>query len=234
MFTLNCKGKLLVLDTPIIMGIINATPDSFYKGNLDDDILGIAAKMIEDGATILDIGGQSTKPKSITLSAKEELARVMPFIKKIAAAFPQTIISIDTFYSEVAIEAVNAGASIVNDISAGNMDSKMLSTVARLNVPYVCMHMQGTPASMQVNPTYQNVSKEILEFFISKLEECKNAGVKDVIIDPGFGFGKTIEHNYSLLKNLPVFSMLDKPILAGLSRKSMIYKPLKTFFGSCF
>jgi dihydropteroate synthase len=228
MFTLNCCGNLLAIDSPIAMGIINATPDSFYQGNINDDCVGLAAKMLADGATILDIGGQSTQPNSTLLNANEEMERVLPVIKKIHTAFPTAIISVDTFYSEVAKAAVNAGASLVNDISAGNIDEQMLTTVAQLNVPYVCMHMQGTPATMQQNPSYQNITKEVIDFFIQKVAICKNAGIKDVIIDPGFGFGKTIEHNYTLLKNLSLFSMLDSPILAGVSRKSMIYKTLNT------
>ena len=228
MFTLNCCSNLLTIDSPIVMGIINATPDSFYKGNIKDDILGLAAQMLSDGATILDIGGQSTKPNSTLHSAKEEMNRVLPFIKKINTAFPNALISVDTFYSEVAKAAVDVGATIINDISAGNMDKEMLKTVAQLNTPYVCMHMQGTPATMQQNPSYENSTKEVLDFFVKKINECKSAGVKDVVIDPGFGFGKTIDHNYTLLKNLSIFSMLDSPILVGLSRKSMVYKPLHT------
>ncbi len=228
MFTLNCCSNLLTIDSPIVMGIINATPDSFYKGNIKDDILGLAAQMLSDGATILDIGGQSTKPNSTLHSAKEEMNRVLPFIKKINTAFPNALISVDTFYSEVAKAAVDVGATIINDISAGNMDKEMLKTVAQLNTPYVCMHMQGTPATMQQNPSYENSTKEVLDFFVKKINECKSAGVKDVVIDPGFGFGKTIDHNYTLLKNLSIFSMLDSPILVGLSRKSIVYKPLHT------
>ena len=228
MFTLNCCSNLLTIDSPIVMGIINATPDSFYKGNIKDDILGLAAQMLSNGATILDIGGQSTKPNSTLHSAKEEMDRILPFIKKINTAFPNALISVDTFYSEVAKAAVDVGATIINDISAGNMDKEMLKTVAQLNTPYVCMHMQGTPATMQQNPSYENSTKEVLDFFVKKINECKSAGVKDVVIDPGFGFGKTIDHNYTLLKNLSIFSMLDSPILVGLSRKSIVYKPLHT------
>ena len=228
MFTLNCKGKLLVIDTPIIMGIINATPDSFYKGDINNDMLLQAQKMIADGATILDIGGQSTRPGSNRITADEELERVLPVITAINKKFPETIISIDTYSSQVAKSAVAAGASIVNDISAGTMDNVMLSTVAALQVPYVCMHMQGTPSTMQQQPQFNDVVKEVLDFFITKIIACKNAGITDVIIDPGFGFGKTIEHNFSLLKKLHLFSMFEKPILAGLSRKSTIYKTLQT------
>ncbi len=226
MFTLNCKGKLLAFDTPIIMGIINATPDSFYKGNINEDMLALAKKMIDDGATILDIGGQSTRPGSERINTDEEIQRVLPVIEAIHKNFPETIISIDTYSSKVALAAVEAGASIVNDISAGNMDDAMIATVAQLKLPYVCMHMQGKPESMHKNPKYDDVAKEVLDFFISKIEHCKSAGIVDIIIDPGFGFGKTIEHNFSLLKKMEVLQMLDKPILAGLSRKSSIYKTL--------
>src|SRR5258705_2832453 len=191
MFTLNCKGKLLALDEPRVMGIINITPDSFYKGSRfveKDEVLKQADKMIKDGADILDIGGQSTRPGSEQISADEELKRVLNNIDAIHNNFPQTIISIDTWYSKVAYEAVNAGASMVNDISAGNMDEQMLKTVASLEVPYVSMHMKGKPQTMQQYPTYENVCREVLDFFIAKKDECKKAGIHDVIIDPGFGF----------------------------------------------
>jgi dihydropteroate synthase len=232
MFTLNCKGKLLVLDSPVIMGIINVTPDSFYKGNINDDMLLLAEKMIADGATILDIGGQSTRPGSERIAAAEELTRVIPVIQSIHQHFPDTIISIDTYNSKVAAAAVEAGASIVNDISAGNMDEAMLQTVAALKVPYVCMHMQGTPELMQKEPQYNNVTTDVIDFFIGKIEQCKKAGITDVIVDPGFGFGKTIEHNFSLLKNINAFGILAKPVLAGISRKSTIYKTLHTTAGN--
>ncbi|MES2431310.1 MAG: dihydropteroate synthase [Bacteroidota bacterium] len=228
MYTLNCKGKLLVLDKPLIMGIINITPDSFYKGNINDDVVALADKMINDGADIIDIGGQSTRPKSIRISVEEELERVLPAITAIHQKFPQAIISIDTYSSEVAIAAVTAGASIVNDISAGNMDTNMIATVGKLNVPYICMHMQGTPETMQNDPQYNDVAKTVTEFFIEKIEACKVAGIKDVIVDPGFGFGKTIQQNFELLKNLSYLKILDKPILVGLSRKSMIWRSLGT------
>jgi dihydropteroate synthase len=228
MLTLNCKGKLLIFDQPAIMGIINATPDSFYKGNINDDILQLVTKMIGDGADIIDIGGQSTRPGSQRIDAGEELNRVLPVIELIHHNFPETIISIDTYSSKVAAAAVKAGASIVNDISAGNMDTAMIETVAALQVPYICMHMQGTPNTMQQEPQYADVVKEVLDFFIAKVATCKKAGISDVIIDPGFGFGKTIAHNFSLLKKMAVFNILGKPILAGLSRKSTVYKTLHT------
>lgn len=229
MNSINCKGKLLNLDEPIVMGIINATPDSFYQGHLhlgNDEILALTGKMIGDGAAILDIGGQSTKPGSEPISAQQEMDRILPLINSIHKEFPDTILSVDTYQSEVAKAAVNAGASIVNDISGGNMDADMLTAVASLQVPYICMHMQGMSATMQKNPVYDDVVKEVLDFFILKIEACKTAGIKDIIIDPGFGFGKTIEHNFQLLKNLPVFGITNKPVLVGLSRKSSIYKTL--------
>ncbi len=226
MYTLNCKGKLLVIDKPLIMGIINVTPDSFYKGNINDDIVAIAGKMIADGAHILDLGGQSTRPKSIRISVEEELSRVIPAIENIHCTYPDAILSIDTYYSKVAKAAVHAGASIVNDISAGNMDSEMIPTVAALKVPYICMHMQGTPDTMQQHTQYTDLIKTVTEFFIEKLDECKKAGIIDLILDPGFGFSKTIEQNFQLLKNLSSLKILDRPILGGLSRKSMIWKTL--------
>jgi dihydropteroate synthase len=231
MYTLNCKGKLLVIEKPLVMGIVNATPDSFYDQYPEkglEAILTEAEKMISEGADILDIGGQSTRPGSNIVSADEETARVLPVVIAIINKYPDTILSIDTFYSQVAAAAVNAGVAIVNDISAGNMDAAMLPTVAGLRVPYVCMHMLGTPQNMQQYATYEDVVKEVLDYFIHKLGECTKAGIKDIIIDPGFGFAKTIQHNFTLLKHLDVFRMLDKPILAGLSRKSTVYKTLNT------
>ena len=229
MYTLNCKGKLLVIDRPLIMGIINATPDSFYKGHSPlglDGIVSLAGEMLSDGADILDIGGQSTRPGSIRIAASEETERILPVVEAIHLKYPEAIISIDTYQARVAEIAVNAGASIVNDISGGTMDKDMLSTVAALKVPYVCMHIKGTPDSMQKEAIYEDVVKEVLDYFIFKVAECKDAGIHDIIIDAGFGFGKTIAHNFKLLKHLSLFKMLDKPILAGISRKSIIYKTL--------
>jgi len=229
MFTLNCKGRLLVIDKPLVMGIINATPDSFFGGsrfNGIDEIITEAEKMLNDGADIIDIGGQSTRPGSELITADEEIKRVVPAIKAIANKFPSAFISIDTFYSKVAIAAVDAGAAIINDISAGSMDNKMIDTVAELKVPYVLMHMKGTPQTMQQNAVYENVTREVLDFFIAKTQELKKAGIIDIIIDPGFGFAKTIDQNFELLKDLSVFKMLDKAIMLGISRKSTIYKTL--------
>lgn len=229
MHSLNCRGKLLSLQKPVVMGILNITPDSFYTGQMAlslSQLLQMARQMAGDGAAIIDIGGQSSRPGSDMLPAQEEAARVLPVIQYLKQQMPQMIFSIDTFYSEVAAQAVEAGASIVNDISAGNMDSNMLSTVAMLRTPYICMHMQGTPATMQQQPVYDDVTLELLQFFIAKTEQCKQAGITDIVLDPGFGFGKTVAHNYTLLKNLAAFKMLERPLLVGLSRKSMIQKVL--------
>lgn len=211
------------------MGILNLTDDSFYEGYLNESnakLIERTGAMIRAGASIIDIGGQSTRPKSTRISATDEAQRVLPAIENILQHFPDAIISIDTYYSEVAAKAVNAGAAIINDISGGNMDPQMIATAGRLSVPYICMHMQGRPETMQENPTYEDVTREVLEFFIQKKQECRKAGIKDLIIDPGFGFGKTIQHNFTLLKNLAAFKILDLPVLAGLSRKSTISKTL--------
>jgi len=229
MFTLNCKGRLLIIDQPIVMGIINATPDSFYSGSRQQSVDGAlqqAEKMIQEGAVILDIGGQSTRPGGTTLTADEELKRVLPAIEAIYRQFPDCFISIDTYYSKVAREAVAQGASLVNDISGGSFDKAMTATVASLQVPYICMHIKGTIATMHENPVYENVTVEVLDYFIQKTAACSQAGINDIIIDPGFGFSKNSSHNFELLKNLDVFQMLNKPLLLGVSRKSTIYKTL--------
>jgi dihydropteroate synthase len=229
MYTLNCKGRLLVIEKPLVMGIINTTPDSFYEGSRfmgETGVLKQAEQMLKAGAAILDIGGQSTRPNSTLVSAEEELQRVVGAIESLHYNFPEAIISIDTYYARVAAEAVAAGASMVNDISAGTIDPLMLSTTGSLQVPYVCTHMKGTPATMQQHATYDNVTREVLDFFIQKIAECHTAGITDIIIDPGFGFAKTQAHNFTLLKQLAALKMLDKPILIGLSRKSTIYKTL--------
>ena len=229
MFTLNCKGRLVTVDNPLVMGIINVTPDSFYEGSRFMEnavILKMAEKMIKDGADILDLGAQSTRPGSERISAEEELKRIVPAIEALRSEFPNAILSIDTFYGKVAKESVEAGASIVNDISAGNLDESMLKTVATLNVPYICMHMKGIPENMQSQTHYDNLSLEILDFFIKKIDECTKVGIKDIILDPGFGFAKTINHNFELLKNLSIFKILERPVLIGISRKSTIYKTL--------
>ena len=229
MNSINCKGKLLNLYEPIVMGIINATPDSFYEGHLNiatNDVVALAGNMIADGASILDIGGLSTRPGSQPISVQEETDRVLPLIENILRAYPDIILSIDTYNAAVAKAAIMQGAAIINDISGGNLDDDMIGTAAALGVPYICMHMMGTPANMQKYAVYNNVVNEVLDFFIAKIDSCNKAGIKDIIIDPGFGFAKTIEHNFQLLKEMTVLKIAGKPILAGLSRKSSIYKTL--------
>lgn len=229
-FELNCNGKLWSLHSPVVMGIINATPDSFYTRDQfksQEDKERLAAEMVKAGVTILDIGGMSTRPGSEEISPEEELRRVLPLIQSIKSVFPQILISIDTYRSRVAEAAVVAGADMVNDISAGNLDLAMPGVVAALGVPFIAMHMQGTPRTMQQQPFYNEVATEVLDFFIKKIAELEHAGIRDIIIDPGFGFGKTLEHNYQLLGKLHTFSMLNKPILAGISRKSMLYRLLQ-------
>lgn len=229
--TLQIKGKLFALNEPWIMGIINSTPDSFYDksrtSGKEEDFLEKAAQMIEDGAHILDIGGYSSRPGAAPVSEKEELKRVIHVIKSIKDRFPDNLVSIDTFRSEVAKEAVMAGADIVNDISGGELDRQMLDTVGGLGVPYICMHMKGTPQSMQNFSDYVDMEKEIQYFFSEKINKCKKAGIKDVILDIGLGFSKTLEQNYELIKNFSYFKSIQLPVLIGVSRKSMIYKLLK-------
>ena len=229
MYTLNCKGRLLLINEAVIMGIINATPDSFYSESRVDEIdvvLRKAEQMINDGATIIDIGGQSTRPGSQRISADQESKRVVPVVEAIHKNFPETIISIDSFYALVVRNAVAAGASMVNDVSAGTIDEELISTVASLKVPYVLMHMKGDPQTMQQNPTYDNVVLDVFDFLNKKINQLHQAGINDLIIDPGFGFGKTIEHNFELLNGLDFFRQLSKPVLVGISRKATVYKTL--------
>lgn len=229
MFTLNCNGRLLIVDKPLVMGIINATPDSFYAGSrhkATDSILEQAEQMIDEGAAIIDIGGQSTRPGSEKIGPDEELSRVIEPISAIRQRFPGIFISIDTYYARVATEAIAAGASIINDISAGSIDPDLIPVVASLQVPYILMHMQGTPQTMQQHPIYENVTREVLDFLLHKRTILREAGIHDIIIDPGFGFGKTIQHNFQLLRELEAFKVIDAPLLLGISRKSTIYKTL--------
>lgn len=218
------------LSEPRVMGIINVSPDSFYAGSKyreENTALQAAEKMISAGADILDIGGMSSRPGAAIIHLDDELERVLPPIKAIVRHFPEAIISIDTVRGEVARQAIAEGAAIVNDISAGKFDRQMFETVARLDVPYILMHMQGEPANMQANPTYTDVVRDILDFFIEKVGQLRALGVKDIILDPGFGFGKTVAHNYDLLNRMDAFKVMDLPVLAGLSRKSMICKALE-------
>lgn len=229
MYTLNCKGRLLKIAQPVVMGIINITPDSFYSGSRRftvDSALLMAELMLKDGATMLDIGGQSTRPGSKQLTAEEEMERILPVIEAMRSRFPESFISVDTYCSAVARAAVETGADIINDISGGSFDANMLTTVAGLRVPYVCMHVKGTADTMHQTQTEIDMTREVLDYFIAKKQKCKEAGIVDLIIDPGFGFSKTIAQNFEILKNLEVFSMLEKPILLGVSRKSSIYKTL--------
>ncbi len=229
--TLNCAGTLLDLSGPKVMGIINLTPDSFYAGSRKQDVssaLRSAEQMVQEGASILDLGGMSSRPGAAVISVEEELQRVIGPIEGIKKEFPNSIISIDTVHSEVAKKAVAAGAGIVNDISAGSIDPKMYETVAALRVPYILMHMQGTPKTMQHAPNYEDVVQEVLDFLIAEIHQLRSLGLHDIVVDPGFGFGKTLEQNYELLAGLHVFQILEVPILAGVSRKSMIYKLLET------
>jgi len=229
--TLNCAGRPLDLARPVIMGIINVTSDSFYAGSRFtalDEIVKQAEKMLQEGAQILDIGGMSSRPGATIISAEEEVERITPVIKTLVKEFTEAIISLDTIYGLSAKAGADLGVGIINDISAGRLDSTMYSTVAELGLPYVLMHMQGHPGTMQSNPQYTDVVTEVLDFFIAEVGKLRALGVKDIVLDPGFGFGKNLQHNYSLLKNMHVFQILDLPLLAGLSRKSMIYRLLET------
>lgn len=227
--SLQSKGRLLDLSTPVVMGILNATPDSFYNKGREsntDDLLRNAERMLKEGAAILDIGGATTKPGAAILSAGEEMERVLPVVELIHKHFPDAWLSVDTYNAQTAEASVQAGASIINDVSSGSIDSNMIATVAKLKVPYIAMHMQGTPATMQQNPQYSDVVTEVRSYLIDITDKCSKAGITDIVIDPGFGFGKTLEHNFQLLNNLHTFRMADRPILAGLSRKSIVCKAL--------
>ena len=227
--TINCKGTLVDLSSPKVMGILNITPDSFFDGGKyknEGDILSQVEKMLLHGATFIDVGAYSSRPGAKHISEEEELNRILPVINLLIKNFPEIIISVDTFRSRVAQETINAGAAIINDISGGKMDKNMFSTAANLQVPYILMHMLGTPQNMQKNPVYNDVTKEIISFFAAQIHKLHQLKLNDIIIDVGFGFGKTIDHNFEILKNLSLFKSLDAPILAGISRKSMLYKTL--------
>jgi len=222
---INCKGKLIDLSHPKIMGILNTTPDSFFSGSRSQNIdsaLKRIEKLLTEGADFIDIGGMSTRPGSAEVSESEELERVVPVVEKAVLEFPEIIISVDTYRSKVARETVEVGAAIINDISAGSMDEELLKTVADLKVPYILMHMQGSPQNMQTNPSYGDVTLEVNEFLSMKINELKSLGIHDIILDPGFGFGKTLEHNYELFRQINTLGFGDFPLLVGISRKSMI------------
>jgi dihydropteroate synthase len=227
--TINCKGTLVDLSSPKVMGILNITPDSFFDGGKyknESEILGQVEKMLFEGATFIDVGAYSSRPGAKHISEKQELQRIVPVIELLIKNFPEIIISIDTFRSAIARETIDAGAAIINDISGGKMDDNMFKTVANLRVPYILMHMLGIPQNMQLNPVYKDVTQEIISFFAEQIFKLHQLEINDIIIDVGFGFGKTISHNYEILKNLSLFKSLNAPILAGISRKSMLYKTL--------
>lgn len=231
LITLECNSKLLDLSTPAIMGILNLTDDSFYDGGQHNSIkkaLLQTEKMLDDGAKIIDIGAYSSRPKAKHISHDEEWQRLEKTLQIINKEFPQAILSVDTFRSEIARRSIDNGADIINDISAGNLDPQMFDTVADLNVPYIMMHMQGTPQTMQDNPHYNCIEKEVVNYLLNKVKTLQQKGLSKIIIDPGFGFGKTLEHNYQLLNNLEELHTLELPILVGVSRKSMVYKVLET------
>lgn len=228
---MNCNGTLIDVSTPKVMGILNCTPNSFYDGGkfkTDIDFLSQTEKMLLDGATFIDVGAYSSKPNAEFVSEEEEIARIVPIINSILKQFPETIISVDTFRSQVAKISIENGAAIINDISAGNLDDQMMQIVAELNVPYIMMHLRGTPQTMQSLTNYENIIKEMLFYFSEKIAKARSLGINDLIIDPGFGFAKTLNQNFEILQKLELFQLLDLPILTGVSRKSMIYKTLNS------
>jgi len=229
--TINCKGNLIDLSTPKVMGVINLTPDSFYDGGKltsEKEILLQANKMLQEGATFLDLGAYSSRPGAKFVSEKEEIHRLLPVIKILLNEFPETLLSIDTFRSNVANESIYAGASLINDISAGTLDDHMFKIIAQHQVPYVMMHMRGTPETMMQNTDYTDLTKEVIYYFSERIAKARSFGINDLIADPGFGFSKTLDQNYELFNDLELFSYLNVPLLIGISRKSMIQKKIKT------
>jgi dihydropteroate synthase len=229
-YSIRLKNVIMDLSVPKVMAVINLTPDSFYHGSRVSDLQvleRLVSQFLEDGADILDIGAYSSRPGALQIEEKEEMKRLEPALNLLNKKFPDAIVSLDTFRSGIAEIAIKSfGVAMINDISAGRMDEKMLPTVAELQVPYIMMHMQGTPQNMQENPQYKNLMKEIISFFAQRIHAARDFGIKDIIIDPGFGFGKRLDHNYHLLQNLELFKVIDYPLLVGLSRKSMIYRVL--------
>ncbi len=229
--TIQSRGRLLNLSQPIVMGILNATPDSFYNKGKDSDtasLLRNAEQMLSEGAAILDVGGASTRPGAELISPDEEIQRVIPVIEAIVKRYPDAWLSVDTYNASTAKAAVEAGASIINDVSSGALDENMLATVAALKVPYIAMHMRGLPKTMQNNPQYDDVVYEVRDYLRKVCDNCAALGITDIIIDPGFGFGKTLEHNFALLNDLATLRILGRPVLAGISRKGMVWKTLGT------
>jgi dihydropteroate synthase len=229
--TINCLGKLIDLTFPKVMGILNVTPNSFYDGGKhsdDESVLFKVEKMLSEGATFIDIGAHSSKPNAEFVSEEEEISRLIPVIQLVLKHFPDTLISVDTFRAKVAKAAIENGACIINDISAGSLDTAMMATVAKLHVPYIMMHMKGNPQTMQSMANYENITKEMLFYFSEKVAQARSLGICDLLIDPGFGFAKTKDQNFDVMNNLELFQMLELPVLVGVSRKSMIYKTLET------
>lgn len=229
--TINCLGTLIDLSTPKVMGILNQTPDSFYDGGRYSDLAAMlrqVEQMLDQGASFIDVGGYSSRPGAAEVSQQEEISRVVPTIEAISKTFPQALISVDTFRSDVAQKAIDAGAALINDISGGDQDPQMYKIAARNQVPYILMHMRGTPQTMTQQTDYDNVVMEVAQELSKKIKQIRTLGVNDLIVDPGFGFAKTLEQNYALLNKLDHLKMLQTPILVGLSRKSMIYKLLET------
>ena len=230
--TINLNGRLIDLAKPVVMGIMNVTPDSFFDGGkykTEKKVINRAEEILEQGGTIIDIGAVTTQPGSEGVSTKDEIDRLLPAVKAVKKAFPDAFISIDTYRSWVALKVIEeCGPCIVNDVSGGNFDVHMFDTIGKLGVPYILMHIQGTPLKMQDNPVYEDIIRDISMFFTDAVKKLTKAGVKDVIIDPGFGFGKTMEHNYELLNRLDSFKVFQLPVMVGVSRKSMIYKLLGT------
>ncbi|MFV5693711.1 dihydropteroate synthase [Flavobacterium sp. LT1R49] len=229
--TINCKGQLIDLSTPKVMGILNVTPNSFFDGGKyknDNEILSRVEKMLIDGATFIDLGAYSSKPSAEFVSEQEEISRIVPAINLILKSFPETFISIDTFRSEVAKVSIESGAAIINDIAAGNLDKKMFEIIAKYNVPYIMMHMRGNPQTMQTLTIYDDIVKEMVFYFSERIAKARSFGINDLIIDPGFGFAKTLEQNYEVFQKMELFSLLELPMLIGISRKSMIYKTLNS------
>ncbi len=230
MMTMNCRGTLIDLSTPKVMGILNITPDSFYDGGKyknESHIVNQVEKMLFEGATFIDVGAYSSRPGAKHISEEEELQRILPVIELLTKKFPEVLISVDTFRSGIAQKTIESGATMINDISGGKMDSQMFLTIAKLKVPYILMHMLGTPQNMQQDPQYKDITKEILLFFAEQIFALRQLQVNDIIIDVGFGFGKTTAHNFELLKNVSFLKNLEVPILTGFSRKSMLYKMLQ-------
>ena len=229
--TINCKGQLIDLSSPKVMGILNITPNSFYDGGKftkESEILAQVDRMLTEGATFVDVGAYSSKPNAEFVSEEEEISRIVPIVQLILKHYPNAIVSIDTFRAAVAQVALDHGAAMINDISAGSLDEAMFAVIAKYNVPYIMMHMRGTPQIMQSLANYDDIIKEMLFYFSEKVARARSLGINDLIIDPGFGFAKTVNQNYEVLRKLDLFQMLDLPVLAGISRKSMIYKTLGT------